>query len=142
MSPRSDLALSDMGSESFVDQSMNFPTVLHGTKKFKFKDVLDVANNIVATAIEEAIDIYVESENVDSGTDSFSEQMVSNIHFVKIIKFKFFQKFEISKNSNFKAHFNPITSSIFLGRRTRSSREPSRGPRDRLRPHAPYAPLI
>ncbi|CBY10746.1 unnamed protein product [Oikopleura dioica] len=75
MSPRSDLALSDMGSESFVDQSMNFPTVLHGTKKFKFKDVLDVANNIVATAIEEAIDIYVESENVDSGTDSFSEQM-------------------------------------------------------------------
>lgn len=75
MSPRSDLALSDMGSESFVDQSMNFPTVLHGTKKFKFKEVLDVANNIVTTAIEEAIDIYVESENVDSGTDSFSEQM-------------------------------------------------------------------
>jgi len=75
ISPRSDLALSDMGSESFVDQSMNFPTVLHGTKKFKFKEVLDVANNIVTTAIEEAIDIYVESENVDSGTDSFSEQM-------------------------------------------------------------------
>lgn len=80
MSPRSDLALSDMGSESFVDQSMNFPSVLHGTKKFKFKDVLDVANNIVTTAIEDAIDIYVESENVDSGTDSFSEQMVRKIH--------------------------------------------------------------
>lgn len=75
MSPRSDLALSDMGSESFVDQSMNFPSVLHGTKKFKFKEVLDVANNIVTTAIEDAIDIYVESENIDSGTDSFSEQM-------------------------------------------------------------------
>ena len=76
LSPRSDLALSDMGSESFVDQSMNLPTVLHGTKKFKFKEVLDVANNIVTSAIEEAIDIFVE-ENADSGTDSFSEQMVN-----------------------------------------------------------------
>lgn len=63
-----------MGSEIDVDQSLN----LRGLYQYKYNDCIDLANAIVTNAIQSASDmIHDDRLNAsDSGTDSFSEQMV------------------------------------------------------------------
>ena len=72
--PRS-ITLSDMGSEIDVDQSLN----LRGLYCYKYNDCMETASEIVINAISGAKDIInhqSQLNNSDSGTDSFSEQMV------------------------------------------------------------------
>ena len=65
-----------MGSELDVDQSLN----LRNLFQYKYNDCVGLAGKIVTDAIQNAVETVTEKrENLDSsdsGTDSFSEQMV------------------------------------------------------------------
>ena len=91
-SPRS-LALSEMGSEVDVDHSLNISSFISGSLKTGSDETgckfISVANTIVNQSIIKAR-LQIENDDVisDSGTDSFSEQMVSSIHF-RFVNFRF-----------------------------------------------------